>query len=80
MYEKKDYDKEVELLHCGYPREDVQKGKKAATMLPVASVYLDEIYHNFFEMRCVNISKYLRKKIEEDTDYKKWKEEYGLYG
>jgi hypothetical protein len=42
MYEKKDYDKEVELLHCVYPREDVQKGKKAATMLPVASVYLDE--------------------------------------
>ena len=42
MYEKKDYDKEVELLHCVYPRDDVEKGKKAATMLPVASVYIDE--------------------------------------
>lgn len=42
MYEKKDYDKQVQLLHCVYPREDMDKGKKAATMLPVASVYIDE--------------------------------------
>ena len=42
MYEKKDYDKQVQLLHCVYPREDMSKGKKAATMLPVASVYIDE--------------------------------------
>jgi hypothetical protein len=42
MYEKKDFDKEVELMHCVYPREDVDKSKKAATMLPVASVYIDE--------------------------------------
>lgn len=42
MYEKKDYDKEVDLLHCVYPREETTKGKKAATMLPVASVYIDE--------------------------------------
>ena len=42
MYEKKEFDKEVELFHCVYPRDDVDKGKKAATMLPVASVYIDE--------------------------------------
>ena len=42
MYEKKDYDRQVQLLHCVYPREDMDKGKKAATMLPVASVYIDE--------------------------------------
>jgi len=42
MYEKKEFDKEVELFHCVYPRNDVDKGKKAATMLPVASVYIDE--------------------------------------
>ena len=42
MYEKKDYDKEVDLLHCVYPREEATKGKKAATMLPVASIYIDE--------------------------------------
>jgi hypothetical protein len=42
MYEKKEFDKEVELFHCVYPRDDVDKDKKAATMLPVASVYIDE--------------------------------------
>jgi hypothetical protein len=42
MYENKEFDKEVELFHCVYPRDDVDKGKKAATMLPVASVYIDE--------------------------------------
>ena len=42
MYEKKEYDKDVELLHCVYPREDMTKGKKAAIMLPIASVYIDE--------------------------------------
>ena len=42
MYEKKDFDKDVELFHCVYPREEVDKSKKAATMLPVASVYIDE--------------------------------------
>ena len=42
LYEKKEFDKEVELLHCVYPREDIDKSKKAATMLPVASIYLDE--------------------------------------
>jgi hypothetical protein len=42
MYENQEFDKEVELLHCVYPRDDVDKGKKAATMLPVASVYIDE--------------------------------------
>ena len=42
MYEKKEFDKEVELFHCVYPRDDVDKNKKAATMLPVASVYIDE--------------------------------------
>ena len=42
MYENQEFDKEVELLHCVYPRDDIDKGKKAATMLPVASVYIDE--------------------------------------
>lgn len=42
MYENKEFDKEIELFHCVYPRDDVDKGKKAATMLPVASVYIDE--------------------------------------
>ena len=42
MYENQEFDKEVELLHCVYPRDDMDKGKKAATMLPVASVYIDE--------------------------------------
>ena len=42
MYEKKDLDKDIDLLHCVYPRADAQKGKKAAKMLPVASVYIDE--------------------------------------
>ena len=42
MYEKKDYDKDVDLLHCVYPREEAVKGKKAANMLPVASIYIDE--------------------------------------
>jgi len=42
MYQKKEYDKDVDLMHCVYPREDMAKGKKAATMLPVASVYIDE--------------------------------------
>ena len=42
MHEKKDLDKEIELLHCVYPRSDAQKGKKAANMLPIASVYIDE--------------------------------------
>ena len=42
MYENQEFDKEIELLHCVYPRDDIDKGKKAATMLPVASVYIDE--------------------------------------
>jgi hypothetical protein len=42
MYEKQEFDKEIDLLHCVYPRDDVDKGKRAATMLPVASVYIDE--------------------------------------
>ena len=42
MYENQEFDKEVELLHYVYPRDDIDKGKKAATMLPVASVYIDE--------------------------------------
>jgi hypothetical protein len=37
MYEKQEFDKEIDLLHCVYPRDDVDKGKRAATMLPVAS-------------------------------------------
>jgi len=41
-YEKKEYDKEFDILHCVYPRDDVKKGKKAAKELPVASVYIDE--------------------------------------
>jgi len=41
-WEKKEFDKEFEILHCVYPREDYQKGKKARTMLPIASLYLDE--------------------------------------
>jgi hypothetical protein len=46
MYEKQEFDKEIELLHCVYPRDDVDKGKRAATMLPVASVYIDEKEHH----------------------------------
>ena len=42
MYEKQEFDREIDLLHCVYPRDDVDKGKRAATMLPVASVYIDE--------------------------------------
>lgn len=42
LYEKKEYDKELEILHCVYPREDATPGKKRADLLPVASVYLDE--------------------------------------
>jgi hypothetical protein len=42
MYEKQELDKDIDLLHCVYPRDDVDKGKRAATMLPVASVYIDE--------------------------------------
>tara|TARA_R110002126_G_scaffold246538_1_gene389530 strand:- start:1472 stop:3007 length:1536 start_codon:yes stop_codon:yes gene_type:complete len=42
MYEKQELDKDIDLLHCVYPRDDVDKSKKAATMLPVASVYIDE--------------------------------------
>jgi len=42
MYENQEFDKQIELLHCVYPRDDIDKGKKAATMLPVASVYIDE--------------------------------------
>lgn len=42
MWEKKEFDKEVEILHCVYPREDAPEGAKASKMLPVASVYLDE--------------------------------------
>ena len=42
MYEKQELDKEIELLHCVYPRDDVDQGKRAATMLPVASIYIDE--------------------------------------
>ena len=46
MYEKQEFDKEIELLHCVYPRDDVDKGKRAATMLPVASIYIDEKEHH----------------------------------
>ena len=46
MYEKQDFDKEIELLHCVYPRDDVDKSKRAATMLPVASIYIDEKEHH----------------------------------
>jgi hypothetical protein len=46
MYEKQEFDKEIDLLHCVYPRDDVDKGKRAATMLPVASVYIDEKEHH----------------------------------
>ncbi len=42
LYEKKEYDKEIDLLHCVYPREDMVEGKKAADMLPIASVYIDD--------------------------------------
>lgn len=42
MYENQEFDKEIEILHCVYPRDDIDKGKKAATMLPVASIYIDE--------------------------------------
>jgi hypothetical protein len=41
-WEKKEFDKEFDILHCVYPREDYVKGKKARNMLPVASIYLDE--------------------------------------
>ena len=41
-WEKKEFDKEFDVLHCVYPREDYVKGKKARNMLPVASIYLDE--------------------------------------
>ena len=46
MYEKQEFEKEIDLLHCVYPREDVDRSKKAATMLPVASVYIDEKEHH----------------------------------
>jgi hypothetical protein len=46
MYEKQEFDKEIDLLHCVYPRDDVDRGKRAATMLPVASVYIDEKEHH----------------------------------
>lgn len=42
LWEKKEYDKEIELLHCVYPRDDVGQGKEAADQLPIASVYIDE--------------------------------------
>lgn len=42
VYEKKEYDKEFEIMHCVYPRDDYQAGKRRADMLPVASVYIDE--------------------------------------
>ena len=42
MWDKKEFDKEIELLHCVYPREDATPGKEAADQLPIASVYIDE--------------------------------------
>jgi len=43
LWEKKEYDKECDILHCVYPRYDVGRtGSDRADQKPVASVYLDE--------------------------------------
>lgn len=42
MWERKDYDREVEILHAVYPRDDAEPNKARADMLPIASVYIYE--------------------------------------
>ena len=43
----------------------------------ITSILLNEVHEKFFEDKCINVSGYIRKLIESDPEYIKWKQNNG---